>query len=58
VAEGFQHARGQLVLAVGAGGVAHLALVLGQLVVQQQGVVPVENGLGGAGGIHFASRGV
>ena len=50
LAEGLEHARAELVLAVGAGGVAHLALVVGELLVQQQRVVPVEACLGGHGG--------
>jgi hypothetical protein len=44
VAEGFEHARRELVLRVGLGGVAHHALVLGELLVDEQRVVPVEPG--------------
>src|SRR5690606_13762100 len=40
-----EDARLQLVLAVGACRVAHHALVVGQLAVEQQRIVPVEGGL-------------
>jgi hypothetical protein len=49
VAESLQHTRGQLVLAIGLGGLADGALVVGQLGVEQQGVGPVECGLRGLG---------
>jgi len=42
VAERFQHARQQFVLAVGVGGIAHHALVVAQLLVQQKRIVPME----------------
>ena len=44
--EGFEHARRQLVLAVRARRVAHHALVLGELLLEKQRVVPDELGLG------------
>ena len=49
MAEGFEHARGQLVLAVGGGGIADGALVFGQLLVEQKGVVPWEGSVGHQG---------
>ena len=42
VAEGQLHARQQLFLAVGAGGVLHLALVVGELGAEVEGVFPAE----------------
>ena len=42
VAERLEHARRELVLAVGVRGVAHHALVVGELLVEQQRVVPDE----------------
>jgi hypothetical protein len=48
VAEGFQHAGGQLVLAIGVGGVADGALVVGQLLVEKKGVIPLKSGVGHA----------
>ncbi len=50
VAEGIEDARLQLVLAVGGGRVAHHALFVGQLLVEQQRVIPVEGGLAGGSG--------
>ena len=44
--EGFGHARQQFVLAIRIRGFAHHALVFGELLVQQQGIVPMECGLG------------
>ncbi len=44
MAKGFEHARGQLVLAVSRSGLAHDAFFVGQLLVQQQGVVPLKSG--------------
>src|SRR5690606_10051325 len=42
VAEGLLHARQQLVLRIGLGGVADHALVFGELQVEQQRIVPFE----------------
>jgi alcohol dehydrogenase class IV len=42
VAKGVEHARGQLVLAVGGGSTLDGALVVGQLLVEQKGVVPLK----------------
>ncbi len=47
MAEGFLHARQQAVLGIGARGVAHHALGVGELLVQQQGIEPLELGAGG-----------
>lgn len=47
VAEGFEHARGQLVLGELLGAVANHALFFGELLVQQQGIFPVEASFGG-----------
>ncbi len=49
VSERFQHARCQLVLAVGGGGISHHALVVAQLLVEQKGVVPMKSGVGHGG---------
>ena len=57
VAEGLEHARREAALAVVARGVAHGAFVVAELLVEQQGVVPVESG-GFAGHDHTPSRGV
>ncbi|MNT34048.1 hypothetical protein D3C72_1700050 [compost metagenome] len=51
VAEGLEHARHQLVLRVRGGGVAHHAFFVGELLIQQQGVDPVEFGIGSHGGL-------
>ncbi|MNN05285.1 hypothetical protein D3C81_1180410 [compost metagenome] len=51
VAERLQHARHQLVLAVRGGGVTHGAFVGGQLLVEQQGIGPVEFGVGSHAGL-------
>jgi hypothetical protein len=51
VAKGQLHPGQQLFLAVGVGGVAHLALVVGQLAVELEGVGPGEAGRGGHGGV-------
>jgi hypothetical protein len=45
VAEGLEDARLQLVLAVGACRVADHAFVVGELAVEQEGIVPVKGGL-------------
>jgi hypothetical protein len=44
--EHIEHARRELVLAVGAGGVAHHLLLVTQLVIEQQRVGPVEAHVG------------
>ncbi|MNP62407.1 hypothetical protein D3C76_1576820 [compost metagenome] len=49
--EGFQHARGQLVLGELPGAVAHHALFFGELLIQQQRIFPVEACFGGHGWI-------
>ena len=46
VPEHLQHARGQLLLAVGAGGVAGQPLFVGELPIEQQRIGPVEPGVG------------
>ena len=46
VAEHLEHARRQLVLAVGARGVAHHAFFVGQLLFEEERVAPVETGFG------------
>jgi glycerol dehydrogenase-like iron-containing ADH family enzyme len=46
VAEGVEHARRQLVLAVGRGRVADGALVVSQLLAQEEGIVPLKSGVG------------
>ena len=56
-----RHARQQLVLRVRVRGVAHHPLLLGQLVVEQQRIVPVEPGLAACGqafgGVHRRTPG-
>ena len=42
---GFEHARQQLFLAVGARAVAHHPLLLAQFLLEEQGIGPVEGGL-------------
>ncbi|MNV99794.1 hypothetical protein D3C71_1952050 [compost metagenome] len=42
MAEHFQHARRQLALAIVTRGVAHHALVFGELLVELEGIVPLE----------------
>jgi hypothetical protein len=54
VARGHQHAGLELFLAVGPGGVAHGALVVAQLVVQAEGVFPVEFQGAGHGVVSFS----
>src|SRR5690606_30714943 len=49
LAVGAQHTRHQPVLAEGTGTVAHLALVVGELLLQQQGIIPAK-------GLHGVSR--
>ena len=44
--EGVQHAGCQLVLAIGGGGVADGALVVGQLLAQEERVIPLKSGVG------------
>ncbi|MNV43928.1 hypothetical protein D3C71_1356640 [compost metagenome] len=46
VAEGVQHAGCQLVLAIRCGGVADGALVVGQLLAQEERVIPLKSGVG------------
>ena len=46
VAEGIEHTGGQLVLAIGGGGVADGALVVGQLLAQEERVIPLKSGVG------------
>ena len=62
MAERLGHPRQQLVLRVSVRGVAHHALLFGELLVEQQRVVPVEAGLGGVdrlfGSIHGGLRGM
>jgi hypothetical protein len=48
VPEGLQHARRETLLAIGARGVAHHPLVLAQLLLEQERVVPDELGLHGS----------
>ena len=43
---GGEHAREQLLLRIGARGVAHHALVLGELALEIERVLPVEGGVG------------
>ena len=49
--ERFEHPRSQALLAIRLGRVAHGALVVGQLLVEQQGVGPVEGCFGGCHGV-------
>ena len=49
-AEAFDHARQQALLAVGVSRIAHHALVVGELLVEQQRVVPMEMRFGGGHG--------
>ena len=42
VAEGLQHTGGEALLAVGVGGVADLAFVGSELLVEEEGVIPFE----------------
>ena len=46
ISKGLGHTRQQFVLAVGRSRIAHHALVVAQLAVQQKGVLPVECGVG------------
>src|SRR5260221_9037953 len=54
LAERALDARHELALGVGAGAAAHHALVLGQLVLEEQRVLPVESRLVGAAGRRLA----
>jgi len=49
VAERFQHARRELVLGVRGSGVAHHALLFGELLVEQKRVFPMKLGVCGHG---------
>ncbi len=54
VAIGRDHARKKLLLRIGARGVAHHALLVGQLAFEVEGVLPVERGLRQRGGLLLA----
>jgi hypothetical protein len=58
VAKGHLHARQQLFLAVGAGGLLHLALVVGELGAEVEGVFPAEGVLGSGHGVSPRCDGV